>query len=428
MKKVAVIGSGISGTSAAYYLNKLGYNVSLFESNSYFGGHTNTIDVEVDGLIFPVDTGFLVHNDRTYPNLIDFFNELKIETYPSNMSFSVMRKTDDITWAGTNLLTVFTQAKNLYSVRFYKFLKEVLRFNINSKNYLYECGGKLEVTLEDILTEKEYSEDFKKWYLLPMAGCIWSSPTNEVLKFPACAFLRFCMNHGLLQILNRPQWKTVLNGCKTYIDKALNGIDKKFLNEPVLEVISENKKVKLITDQRIENFDYCVMCSHPPETLEMLKSADFETKDLLSKFKFQKNEAVLHLDESVLPEEKIAWASWNYLSTKSIDGNDSISVSYLINKLQPLPFKKSVIVTLNPVSNIDNKKIVKEICYQHPIFSIETILAQGNFKNIQGRKGIYFSGAWMRNGFHEDGILSTKIIIKQLLGDEAINNNLIDVL
>jgi len=428
MKKVAVIGSGISGTSAAYYLNKLGYDVSLFESDSYFGGHTNTVDVEVDGLRLSVDTGFLVHNDRTYPNLIDFFNELKIETYPSDMSFSVTRKTDDITWAGTNLLTVFAQAKNLYSMRFYKFLKEVLRFNKNSRNYLYECGGKLEITLEDILTEKRYSEDFKKWYLLPIGGCIWSSPTNEMLKFPAYSFLRFCLNHGLLQIFNRPQWKTVLNGCKTYTDKALNEIDNKFLNEPVLEVISENNKVKLITDQRIENFDYCVMCSHPPETLEMLKSADFETKDLLSKFKFQKNEAVLHLDESVLPEEKIAWASWNYLSTKSIDGNDSVSVSYLINKLQPLPFKKSVIVTLNPISNIDNKKIIKKISYQHPIFSTETILAQDKFKKIQGRKGIYFSGAWMRNGFHEDGILSTKKIINLLLGNESKNRNLIEVL
>ena len=428
MKKVAVIGSGISGTSAAYYLNKLGYDVSLFESDSYFGGHTNTVDVEVDGLRLSVDTGFLVHNDRTYPNLIDFFNELKIETYPSDMSFSVTRKTDDITWAGTNLLTVFAQAKNLYSMRFYKFLKEVLRFNKNSRNYLYECGGKLEVTLEDILTEKRYSEDFKKWYLLPMGGCIWSSPTNEMLKFPAYSFLRFCLNHGLLQIFNRPQWKTVLNGCKTYTDKALNGIDKKFLNEPVLEVISENNKVKLITDQRIENFDYCVMCSHTPETLEMFKSADFETKDLLSKFKFQKNEAVLHLDESVLPEKKIAWASWNYLSTESTCGNDSVSVSYLINKLQPLPFKKSVIVTLNPVSNIDNNKIIKRISYQHPIFSIETILAQREIGNIQGRQRVYFSGAWLRYGFHEDGILSSKTVINKLLEDDGMKEGFLKVL
>ena len=428
MKKVAVIGSGISGTSAAYYLNKLGYDVYLFESGSYFGGHTNTIDVDFEGQRVPVDTGFLVHNDRTYPNLIDFFNELNIETYPSDMSFSVVRRIDDITWAGTNILTVFAQAKNLFSIRFYRFLKEVLRFNKESKKYLLEYEGKPELTLNEMLIKKEYSEDFKNWYLLPMGGCIWSSPTNEMLKFPAYSFLRFCLNHGLLQIFNRPQWKTVLNGCKTYIDKALNGIDKKFLNEPVLEVISENNKVKLITDQRIENFDYCVMCSHTPETLEMFKSADFETKDLLSKFKFQKNEAVLHLDESVLPDKKIAWASWNYLSTDSTCGNDSVSVSYLINKLQPLPFKKSVIVTLNPVSNIDNNKIIKKISYQHPIFSIETILAQREIGNIQGRQRVYFSGAWLRYGFHEDGILSSKTVINKLLEDDGMNEGFLKVL
>ena len=428
MKKVAVIGSGISGTSAAYYLNKLGYNVYLFESGSYFGGHTNTIDVDFEGQRVPVDTGFLVHNDRTYPNLIDFFNELNIETHLSEMSFSVVRRIDNITWAGTNILTVFAQAKNLFSIRFYRFLKEVLRFNKESKKYLLEYEGKPELTLNEMLIKKEYSEDFKKWYLLPMGGCIWSSPTNEMLKFPAYSFLRFCLNHGLLQIFNRPQWKTVLNGCKTYVDKALNGIDKKFLNEPVLEVISENNKVKLITDQRIENFDYCVMCSHTPETLEMFKSADFETKDLLSKFKFQKNEAVLHLDESVLPEKKIAWASWNYLSTESTCGNDSVSVSYLINKLQPLPFKKSVIVTLNPVSNIDNNKIIKKISYQHPIFSIETILAQREIGNIQGRQSVYFSGAWLRYGFHEDGILSSKTVINKLLEDDGMNEGFLKVL
>ena len=428
MKKVAVIGSGISGTSAAYYLNKLGYDVYLFESGSYFGGHTNTIDVDFEGQRVPVDTGFLVHNDRTYPNLIDFFNELNIETHLSEMSFSVVRRIDNITWAGTNILTVFAQAKNLFSIRFYRFLKEVLRFNKESKKYLLEYEGKPELTLNEMLIKKEYSEDFKKWYLLPMGGCIWSSPTNEMLKFPAYSFLRFCLNHGLLQIFNRPQWKTVLNGCKTYIDKALNGIDKKFLNEPVLEVISENNKVKLITDQRIENFDYCVMCSHTPETLEMFKSADFETKDLLSKFKFQKNEAVLHLDESVLPEKKIAWASWNYLSTESTCGNDSVSVSYLINKLQPLPFKKSVIVTLNPVSNIDNNKIIKRISYQHPIFSIETILAQREIGNIQGRQSVYFSGAWLRYGFHEDGILSSKTVINKLLEDDGMKEGFLKVL
>ncbi len=428
MKKVAVIGSGISGTSAAYYLNKLGYDVYLFESGSHFGGHTNTIDLDLEGQRIPVDTGFLVHNDRTYPNLIDFFEELKIETHLSEMSFSVVRRTDDITWAGTNIFTVFAQPGNLFSMRFFRFLKEVLRFNKESKKYLLEYEGKPELTLDEMLITKGYTEDFKNWYLLPMGGCIWSSPTNEMLNFPAYTFLIFCLNHGLLQIFKRPQWKTVLNGCRTYIETALSQIDNKFLNEPVLEVVSEDNKLKLITEKRIEYFDYCLICSHPPQTLEIFKNADFLTKNLLSKFKYQKNKAVLHFDESVLPREKIAWAAWNYLSTESTSGNDKVSVSYLLNKLQPLPVEKAVIVTLNPASKIEKNKVVKEINYQHPLFSIDAIRAQREMVNIQGRQGVYFSGAWLRYGFHEDGILSSKSVINKLLKDDEKNEELLRIL
>ena len=428
MKKVAVIGSGISGTSAAYYLNKLGYDVYLFESGSHFGGHTNTIDLDLEGQRIPVDTGFLVHNDRTYPNLIDFFEELKIETHLSEMSFSVVRRTDDITWAGTNIFTVFAQPGNFFSMRFFRFLKEVLRFNKESKKYLLEYEGKPELTLDEMLINKGYTEDFKNWYLLPMGGCIWSSPTNEMLNFPAYTFLIFCLNHGLLQIFKRPQWKTVLNGCRTYIETALSQIDNKFLNEPVLEVVSEDNKLKLITEKRIEYFDYCLICSHPPQTLEIFKNADFLTKNLLSKFKYQKNKAVLHFDESVLPREKIAWAAWNYLSAELTSGNDKVSVSYLINKLQPLPVEKAVIVTLNPASKIEKNKVVKEINYQHPLFSIDAIRAQREIVNIQGRQGVYFSGAWLRYGFHEDGILSSKSVINKLLKDDEKNEELLRIL
>ncbi len=428
MKKIAVIGSGISGISAAYYLNKLNYDVSIFESNSYFGGHTNTHEIEIDGVKSNVDTGFLVHNDRTYPNLIDFFNELEIETFPSEMSFSVMKKSDRITWAGSNLFTIFAQYKNLFSLRFHKFIREVLRFNKLSSEYLIECEGRLDLTLVDLLSEKEYSKDFEQWYLLPMGGSIWSCPKNELLKFPAYTFIKFCLNHGLLQIFDRPKWKTILNGCNTYVEKVLKEIDKKFLNEPVREVTPNEGKLNVKTENRSENYDYCIICTHPPETLKMLKKCDSQTKDLLSKFRFQENKAVLHLDESVLPDKKIAWSAWNYASTKSDDGKDKVSVSYLINKLQPLPYKESVIVTLNPITKIKNDKIIKTIFYQHPLFSTESIKAQKKMDNIQGSNGIYFSGAWMRYGFHEDGILSTKKAIKKLLSDDTLNNNSIDIL
>ena len=428
MKKVAVIGSGISGTSAAYYLNKLGYDVYLFESGSYFGGHTNTIDLDFEGQKIPIDTGFLVHNDRTYPNLIDFFEELKIETQLSEMSFSVVSRTDDITWAGTNILTVFAQPKNLLSMRFYRFLNEVLRFNKESKKYLLEYESKPELTLDEMLIKKKYSEDFKNWYLLPMGGCIWSSPTDEMLNFPAYTFLIFCLNHGLLQIFRRPQWKTVSNGSRTYIEKALSQIDNKFLNEPVLEVIAEDNSLKLITEKRIEYFDYCLLCTHPPQGLKIFKNADLLTKDLLSKFKYQKNKAVLHFDESVLPSKKIAWAAWNYLSTESTSGKDTVSVSYLINKLQRLPIEKAVIVTLNPASKIDKNKVVREINYQHPLFTKDAIMAQRELGNIQGRQGVYFSGAWLRYGFHEDGILNSKSVINKLLKDDGRNEELLRIL
>jgi len=428
MKKVAIIGSGISGTSAAYYLNKIGYDVSIFEKDNYFGGHTNTIDVTIEGQKFPIDTGFLVHNNRTYPNLEEFFDELGIKIHQSEMSFSVVRSSENIIWAGTNFFTLFAQLKNLFSLRYYNFLREVLRFNNESKIYLLETKGNIEFTLGKLLTQKQYSDDFKNWYLLPMGGCIWSSPTNEILKFPAFTFLIFCLNHGLLQVFGRPKWKTILNGCRTYIEKALNGVEKKFLEEEVLKVVSKNNKIKLITDKRTANFDYCLMSSHPPQSVKIFENLDFLSKELLSKFIFQKNKAILHFDESVLPRKKIAWSAWNYHSTKSTSGKDAVSVSYLINKLQPLPFRKSVIVTLNPVSQIDKKKIVRTIDYEHPIFSSDAILAQNEVESIQGNQRVYFVGAWLRYGFHEDGILSTKKVINQLLKDDGVNKEFLRIL
>lgn len=428
MKKIAIIGSGISGVSAAYYLNKLGYEVSLFEAGNYFGGHTNTIELEIDGVMNPIDTGFLVHNDRTYPNLIEFFSELKIETHSSEMSFSVMKVSDKIIWAGTNIMTVFAQFKNIFSPKFYRFLKEVLHFNKYSHIYLSESQKKLDMTLGQLLKEKGYSQSFQDWYLLPMGGCIWSSPTNEMLEFPAYTFLTFCTNHGLLQISDRPQWKTVVNGCQTYVKKALLNIQKKYLEEPVLSVEAQSGKMKLTTAKREEVFDYCFFCTHPPETLRILKINDSEITDCLTNFKFQKNQAVLHFDESVLPHKKMAWSSWNYLSVQSKDIHDAVSVSYLINKLQPLSTKKPVIVTLNPVTEIAKDKIAKVIQYEHPLFTNEAISAQKKLNLIHGRGGIYFSGAWMRYGFHEDGILSTKQAIVKFLKDTGQNPEAIKIL
>lgn len=428
MKRIAVIGSGISGVASCYYLNKLGYQTHLFEAGPYFGGHTNTIDVQVDGLKFPVDTGFLVHNDRTYPNLIDFFSELGIETHPSDMSFSVVRREDDLTWCGTNLFTVFAQKRNLVSPRFYRFLGEVLRFNRHATDYLKSCAGDYELSLGDLLDRHNYSSDFRHWYLLPMGGCIWSTPTGGMLKFPAYTFLVFCMNHGLLQVFDHPQWKTVVGGCRVYVEKALGSISHKHLSTPVEKLVPLDNSIRLQTASGEYDFDYAILCSHPPESLKITEGISSELTSALSKFKYQPNLAVAHTDEAILPERKRAWAAWNYLAADQADGNEAVSVSYLINKLQPLPTKTPVIVTLNPLEEIKKEKILREIHYEHPLFDAPAIRAQSYISELQGTSKIFFAGAWMSYGFHEDGIWAAKHALRALLRECGDNPEKVEVL
>jgi uncharacterized protein len=417
MKKIAVIGSGITGVATSYYLNQLGYEVHLFEAGSYFGGHTHTHKISFQEKEFSVDTGFLVHNDRTYPNLVPFLKGLGIEVHYSDMSFSVIEDKDNIAWAGTNLLTLFGQYKNILSPRFYKFVAEILHFNKRSGHYLEQAQEDHNFSLGDLLDQNGYSEDFKRWYLLPMGGCIWSTPVDKMLSFPAHSFLRFCRNHGLLQISDRPQWKTIVGGCRQYVDKALSGIKYKYLNEPVASIMPFGKKVLLKTLKRQEEFDSCFMCCHPPESLKMIRDASEELIHSLSQFSYQKNTAVLHHDHTILPEERF-WSAWNYRSGMSEEQKERVSVSYLINKLQPLPIKDPVIVTLNPIVPIDPDKVWKTIEYEHPIFNSESVRQQSEIMKWQGEGNLYFSGAWMRYGFHEDGILSAKLILNHFLEKE----------
>ncbi|MAF78435.1 MAG: NAD/FAD-binding protein [Halobacteriovoraceae bacterium] len=416
MKRIAIVGSGIAGTSSAYYLNKLGYEVSLFESDDHFGGHTHTHDIEWKGHSLKVDTGFLVHNNRTYPNLIHFFDELGIETHESDMSFSVIEPNDNISWAGTNLLTLFGQYKNILSPRFYRFVSEILRFNKNSQHYLEIATVSPELSLGDLLVRFNYSEDFKKWYLLPMGGCIWSTPVDKMLSFPAYSFIRFCINHGLLQVTDRPQWKTLVGGCATYVEKALNSIENKYLNEPVISVMKVGSKVRLKTIHREEQFDAIIFCCHPPQSLKIVKDINLRVRENLSHFHYTKNTAVLHWDKQILPEKRF-WSAWNYRSSESSESDTAkkqgVSVTYLINKLQPLPIKDPILVTLNPVSKINPDKIWKKLEYEHPVFDENTISAQEKMESLQGIDQLYFCGAWMRYGFHEDGILSAKKVLNQ---------------
>jgi predicted NAD/FAD-binding protein len=405
--KVAVIGSGISGLSAAWQLSRDGHTVSLFESGSYFGGHTNTVDVTLDGITHGVDTGFLVFNHRTYPNLVRLFNELNVETAASEMSFSVkIPLTDGTTleWAGADLNSVFAQRRNLINPRFLRMLKDIVRFNRQTTAMAATDGLLESISVGEFLDKHNYCSEFRSWYLLPMAGCIWSCPTEQMLAFPLATFVRFCSNHGLIQVTNRPQWRTVMGGAKHYVQKMLPAIAHTFLNTPVRSVTRigmGSPEIRIETATGTKIFDHVVLAAHSDQNLAMLADASDDEKQILSAVSYQPNRAVLHTDERCLPVIKKAWSAWNYETAGTPEPR--VCVHYLLNKLQPLPFKQSVIVTLNPVTPIDPKSIIAEFNYSHPIFDAHAIAAQQNLPSIQGHRNTWFAGAWTGYGFHEDG-------------------------
>jgi predicted NAD/FAD-binding protein len=408
---VAVVGSGISGLAAAYRLGQSGHTVSLFEAADYFGGHTHTVDVTLGGITYGVDTGFLVFNHKTYPNLVKLFDELDIETVASDMSFSVKSHLPNriLEWSGDDLNTVFAQRRNLFSPRFLLMLRDILRFNEEMTALaLTPSHSKLALTLGEYLIQQKFSTEFRDWYLLPMAGCIWSCPTAQMLAFPLATFVRFCHNHGLLQVSDRPQWHTVKGGARHYVDKIITNIADKRLNTPVLSInriqLDNKPKVNLLTKYGNEAFDHVVLAVHSDQSSRLLQDPTPAERKLLSAVAYQPNRAVLHTDESCLPAIKKTWSAWNYQSKN--DNESRVCVHYLINKLQPLPFKESVIVSLNPIDEPDPSKVIATFDYAHPVFDSGAISAQQNINQIQGPQNTWFAGAWTGYGFHEDGLKS----------------------
>ncbi|WP_434634059.1 NAD(P)/FAD-dependent oxidoreductase [Chromobacterium sp. CV08] len=402
-QRIAVIGGGIAGLATAHFLSQR-HAVTLFEAADYLGGHTHTVDVTVDGRDFAVDTGFLVFNDRTYPNLIALFQELGIPSHPSDMSFSVSLGHGRLEWAGRNLDSVFVQRGNLLSPGFWGMLSDILRFNREAERNLRRAIEAPQ-SLGRLLETDGYGARFRHHYLLPMAAAIWSSPCRDILSFPAETFLRFCLNHGLLQLRDRPQWRTVPGGARQYVDKIAAGLADVRLSTPVLRVSRVDGRLRLLTASSEETFDAAVFATHAPQTLGMLADANELERRILSAVRYQANEAVLHTDAALLPRREAAWSAWNFLADEP-DDSRAVGVSYLLNQLQPLPVRTPVAVTLNPPRPPDPAKVLGRFRYEHPLLDAAAIAAQKALPSIQGSHGCWFAGAWTGYGFHEDGLKS----------------------
>jgi len=433
--RIAVIGSGIAGLGAAHRLAPH-CDVTVFEADARLGGHANTVDITLPGrdgemITHGVDTGFLVFNERTYPRLIALFAELGVEVSKSEMTFSVQAPRRDgsrLEWSGTSLNTVFADRGNLLRPRFHGMLLDLMRFNrLATALARHGADSELAQPLDEFLAEHHFGTAFIDDYLLPMIGCIWSCSTVQMLRFPVGTLIRFCHNHGLLQVRERPQWFTVTGGSRRYVDKLASCIGQVRLATPVLAVARDPSReagfgathggrVSVRTRDGIEWFDDVVLATHAPQALGMLADASADERHTLGAIGYQDNEAVLHTDESLLPRRRAAWAAWNY-ERDVIAGSNSqnVCLHYLLNQLQPLPWTQPVIVSLNPLHAPREATVLRRITYAHPVFDNAAIAAQGRLPGLQGLSHVWFCGAWTGYGFHEDGLKSGQQVADRIL-------------
>lgn len=423
--KIAVIGSGISGCAAAWELSSWA-QVTVFESDDRLGGHTHTQQVRLENKNFPVDTGFIVFNHRTYPGLRAWFELLGVETAASDMSFSASLNQGQIEWCGTSLNSVFAQRRNLVSPRFWSMLADIVRFNRQAPRDAaqFRALGDGGPSLGEYLDQQRYGDLFLNAYLLPMAGAIWSCPTEQMRAFPMATFTRFCENHGLLAISNRPQWYTVRNGSATYIHKlqariADNGGRVRWATQSAIDAVTPiahsngASRVRLqgfhtahdVPQPFDELFDAVILACHADQAAQLLPPSH-AARQLVSAIRYQKNLAVLHTDQGLMPRRRAAWASWNYLHDQHQNDNGNVSVTYWMNRLQPLPVQTPVLVSLNPIRPPRPEHILQSMQYAHPIFDGPAVQAQQALPRVQGQQGIWLAGAWSRYGFHEDGFQS----------------------
>ena len=408
--KVAIIGSGISGLTAAYLLHKE-HDVIVFEANDYVGGHTHTHEIKQNDKSWNVDSGFIVYNEKTYPNFISLLQKLKVEVQKTSMGFSVKAPSKSLEYSGVSLNTIFAQRKNLFKSSFLTMLKDVLRFNRLAIKELSKVDQS--TTINDFLKIHNFSSHFIENYIIPMGAAIWSTAAKKTTEMPAAFYIRFFKNHGLLQIFNRPQWYVIKGGSKAYVQKLIEGFKENiFLSSPVKAVFRGSDGVKIYCDnsQEPQQFDKVIFATHSDQALALLKDPSDNESSVLGALPYQKNLAILHTDTSIMPKTKRTWSSWNYLL--SGDKGKSVTLTYNMNILQSLDAKPDFLVTLNSSAEIDPAKIIKKIEYQHPLFTVDGVKAQRRKKQISGVNNTFYCGAYWGNGFHEDGVNSALEVCK----------------
>ena len=414
--KIAVIGSGISGLSAAYYLSKK-YEVDLFEKSDHFGGHSYTYEINENDKKIPVDLGFIVFNKATYPNLINFFEELKVPYEKSDMTFSVSVKDSTIEYGGTGFNSLFARKNNLLNFNFIKMIYEIISF-YKSAPFLIKKDLK-NLTLGNFLDSSKLSKYFINYHIIPMVAAIWSMPFSKAKDIPFELFLNFFNNHGLFKLKNRPQWYTVTNRSRVYVSKVLNKISGDYLkNYKIQKIIRSEENIRIFMDAEgdYRDYDHVVLSCHADESLKLIENPSDDEKRILGQFSYISNTAYLHQDTNLMPNKKSAWSSWNSISQKDLK---KTCVTYWLNKLQNLKTSKNYFLTLNPICEVRRNKIIKKVNFTHPYLNIKSFKMQNYLKDLQGKKRTWFSGSYFGYGFHEDGLKSSLEMLKEFEGKDG---------
>lgn len=406
---IAIIGTGISGLGAAYLLHQH-HDLVIYEKNTYVGGHSRTIEVPIEQGMLAVDTGFIVFNDRNYPNLLGLFDQIGVPYQKSDMSFGV---SIDDGWLEYSSNGLFAQRKNLFRPQYWRMLVDVIRFNKQALSFIESDPT---ISLGNCLEQLNMGEWFKRYYILAMGAAIWSCPVETIMQFPAQTFLRFFKNHGLLSINDRPQWYTVTGGSREYTRRLIAPFEEHILlNNGAKRVVAKGNQFEVTDEQGGSRlFDHVIFACHADQALKLIEQPSVDEQSVLSNFNYQRNHIIVHSDVSFMPQHQQCWSSWVYLSEQQQDDNHGVSLSYWMNNLQSLQTEIPIIVTLNPAKRPKKQLILDEHYFSHPIFDYGAITSQENIRNIQGKRNLWFCGAYQRYGFHEDGLLSAVNVAKSL--------------